>query len=34
VVQAAVFLLAAIFVLINFLVDVLYSYVDPRVAYK
>jgi ABC-type dipeptide/oligopeptide/nickel transport system permease component len=34
VVQAAVFLLAAIFVLINFLVDVLYTYVDPRVAYK
>ncbi len=34
VVQAAVFILAAIFVLINFLVDVLYSYVDPRVAYK
>ncbi len=34
VVQAAVFLLASIFVLINFLVDVLYSYVDPRVAYK
>jgi peptide/nickel transport system permease protein len=34
VVQAAVFVLATIFVLINFLVDVLYSYVDPRVAYK
>jgi peptide/nickel transport system permease protein len=34
VVQAAVFVLASIFVLINFLVDVLYSYVDPRVAYK
>jgi len=34
VVQAAVFVLAAIFVLINFLVDVLYTYVDPRVAYK
>jgi ABC-type dipeptide/oligopeptide/nickel transport system permease component len=34
VVQAAVFVLAAIFVLINFLVDVLYSAVDPRVAYK
>jgi peptide/nickel transport system permease protein len=34
VVQAAVFLLASIFVLINFLVDVLYTYVDPRVAYK
>jgi peptide/nickel transport system permease protein len=34
VVQAAVFVLATVFVLINFLVDVLYSYVDPRVAYK
>jgi len=34
VVQSAVFLLAAIFVLINFLVDILYTYVDPRVAYK
>ncbi len=34
VVQAAVFVLATIFVLINFLVDVLYSCVDPRVAYK
>ncbi len=33
-VQAAVFLLALIFVLINFLVDVLYTVVDPRVAYK
>ncbi|MBI4574398.1 MAG: ABC transporter permease [candidate division NC10 bacterium] len=34
VVQAAVFTLASIFVVINFLVDVLYTYVDPRVAYK
>jgi len=34
VVQAAVFTLASIFVLINFLVDVLYTYLDPRVAYK
>lgn len=34
VVQAAVFTLASIFILINFLVDVLYAYVDPRVAYK
>jgi len=34
VVQAAVFMLASIFILINFLVDVLYTYVDPRVAYK
>jgi peptide/nickel transport system permease protein len=33
-VQAAVFTLALIFVLINFLVDVLYTYLDPRVAYK
>jgi peptide/nickel transport system permease protein len=33
-VQAAVFVLALIFVLINFLVDVLYTYLDPRVAYK
>jgi ABC-type dipeptide/oligopeptide/nickel transport system permease component len=33
-VQAAVFTLALIFVLINFLVDILYTYVDPRVAYK
>lgn len=34
VVQASVFMLAGIFILINFLVDVLYTYVDPRVAYK
>jgi ABC-type dipeptide/oligopeptide/nickel transport system permease component len=34
VVQAAVFTLASIFVIINFLVDVLYTYVDPRVAYR
>jgi ABC-type dipeptide/oligopeptide/nickel transport system permease component len=33
-VQAAVFTLALIFVLINFLVDILYTYLDPRVAYK
>jgi len=33
-VQAAVFVLALIFVLINFLVDILYTYLDPRVAYK
>ena len=31
VVQAAVFLLASIFVLINLLVDILYTYLDPRV---
>ena len=34
VVQAAVFTLASIFIGINFLVDILYAYVDPRVAYK
>ena len=34
VVQAAVFTLASIFVIINFLVDVLYTYLDPRVAYE
>ncbi len=34
VVQAAVFTLASIFVIINFLVDILYTYMDPRVAYK
>jgi ABC-type dipeptide/oligopeptide/nickel transport system permease component len=34
VVQAAVFVLASIFIIINFLVDILYAYVDPRVAYK
>jgi len=33
-VQAAVFTLALIFVIINFMVDVLYTYLDPRVAYK
>jgi ABC-type dipeptide/oligopeptide/nickel transport system permease component len=31
VVQAAVFLLAAIFVLVNLVVDLLYTYLDPRV---
>jgi len=34
VVQAAVFVLASIFVLINFLVDVLYTWLDPRVSYQ
>ncbi len=34
VVQAAVFTLACIFVLINFVVDVLYTYLDPRVRYE
>lgn len=33
VVQAAVFTLAAIFVLINLVVDILYTYLDPRVRY-
>ncbi len=31
VVQAAVFLLASIFVLVNLIVDILYTYLDPRV---
>jgi ABC-type dipeptide/oligopeptide/nickel transport system permease component len=31
VVQAAVFILATIFVLVNLLVDILYTYLDPRV---
>jgi ABC-type dipeptide/oligopeptide/nickel transport system permease component len=31
VVQAAVFLLASIFVLVNLIVDLLYTYLDPRV---
>jgi len=31
VVQAAVFLLASIFVLVNLVVDLLYTYLDPRV---
>lgn len=34
VVQAAVFTLACIFVLINFVVDILYTYLDPRVRYE
>jgi peptide/nickel transport system permease protein len=34
VVQAAVFTLACIFVLINFMVDILYTYLDPRVRYE
>ena len=33
VVQAAVFNLAATFVLINFVVDILYTYLDPRIRY-
>jgi ABC-type dipeptide/oligopeptide/nickel transport system permease component len=31
VVQAAVFILAATFVLVNFLVDIMYTYLDPRI---
>ena len=31
VVQAAVFLLATIFVVVNLVVDILYTYLDPRV---
>jgi len=31
VVQAAVFLLASTFVLVNLVVDVLYTYLDPRI---
>ena len=30
-VQAAVFVLASIFVLVNLVVDVLYTYLDPRI---
>jgi ABC-type dipeptide/oligopeptide/nickel transport system permease component len=31
VVQASVFLLATTFVLVNLLVDVVYTYLDPRI---
>jgi peptide/nickel transport system permease protein len=34
VVQAAVFVASVIFVLINLLVDILYTYIDPRIKYK
>lgn len=34
VVQAAVFMTSIIFVLINLLVDILYSVIDPRITYK
>jgi len=30
-VQAAVFILASVFVLVNLVVDLLYTYLDPRV---
>jgi len=33
VVQSAVFLLASTFVIVNFLVDVVYTYLDPRIRY-
>jgi ABC-type dipeptide/oligopeptide/nickel transport system permease component len=34
VVQAAVFLLASTFVLVNFLVDIVYTYLDPRIRFR
>jgi ABC-type dipeptide/oligopeptide/nickel transport system permease component len=34
VVQAAVFLLATTFVVVNFLVDVVYTYLDPRIRFR
>ncbi|WP_028783826.1 ABC transporter permease [Thalassobacillus devorans] len=34
VVQGAVLFIATVFVLINLLVDILYSYLDPRITYK
>ncbi|MDP6559085.1 MAG: ABC transporter permease, partial [Candidatus Binatia bacterium] len=34
IVQAAVFMLASIFVLINMIVDILYTYLDPRIKYE
>lgn len=34
VVQAAVFMTSLIFVLINFMVDIVYTYIDPRITYK
>ena len=34
VVQAAVFITSLIFVLINLLVDIIYTYIDPRITYK
>jgi len=34
VVQAAVFITSLIFVLINLLVDIVYTYIDPRITYK
>jgi peptide/nickel transport system permease protein len=34
VVQAAVFIIASTFVLINLLVDILYTWLDPRIQYS
>lgn len=34
IVQVSVFLLASIFVAINFFVDIIYTYLDPRIQYK
>jgi ABC-type dipeptide/oligopeptide/nickel transport system permease component len=34
VVQSAVFLLASTFVIVNFLVDIVYTYLDPRIRYR
>jgi peptide/nickel transport system permease protein len=33
-VQGAILLVAASYVLVNLVVDVLYAYVDPRISYK
>jgi peptide/nickel transport system permease protein len=34
VVQGVVLLVAAIFVLVNLLVDVIYAFIDPRIKYS
>ena len=34
VVQAAVFILASTFVVVNFLVDIVYTYLDPRIRFR
>lgn len=34
VVQSAVFLLASTFVIVNFMVDVVYTYLDPRIRFR
>ncbi|GAG77510.1 unnamed protein product, partial [marine sediment metagenome] len=33
VIQAAIFFIATIIVIINFLVDIIYLYIDPRLRY-